>query len=247
MNEHLRNAPIVEAVIDFKVKPKEGVDFKKVENAFSREDFGYYQKGPIAEGTFAISMGPEGQIIPPSTASDLVGIRFHSSDDKYILQVRSNSFTLSRLAPYETWEILISEAKRIWEIYKTRLMPDRIMRIATRYINKLLLPLRAGDELMTYVNSFGKTPEGIPQAVEAFLQKYQLTDRSIDAHVLLSLALNSREPDGRVPFILDIDAYKEIEKKASDSMIWDEMERLRILKNNCFFGMLTERAKEIYK
>jgi uncharacterized protein (TIGR04255 family) len=244
---HLANAPITEAVIDFKVKPKDGVAFEKVNAAFASADFGYYLKGPISEGTFAFGMGPEGQVVPPSTRSSVVGLRFHSSDEKHVLQVRGDSFTLSRLAPYENWETLLEEAKKLWAIYLARLEPVAVFRIATRFINNLRLPLRTGEDFKIYINSLAQVPLGAPQAVEGFFQRFQLADRARDAHVILSLALNGLEPDGKVPLILDIDAFKMMEKGASVPAIWEELETLRKLKNECFFGTLTERAQELYR
>jgi uncharacterized protein (TIGR04255 family) len=247
MGRHLTHAPITEAVIDFKVKPKDGVAYEQVHEAFKQMDFGYYLKTPISEGTFAIGMGPDGQFIPPSSTSAVVGLRLHSSDERYILQARGDSFTLSRLAPYETWESLIEEAKRLWAIYVARLEPVGIFRIATRFINNLRLPLRMGEEFQVYINSLAQVPQGTPQSVEGFFQRFQLADRFLDAHVILSLTLNSLDPDGRVPVILDIDAFKMTEKNASDPMIWEELESLRKLKNDCFFGTLTEKAQELYR
>jgi uncharacterized protein (TIGR04255 family) len=247
MGRHLAHAPITEAVIDFKVKPKDGVAYEQVYEAFKQTDFGYYLKTPISEGTFAIGMGPDGQLVPPSTTSALVGLRFHSSDERYVLQARRDSFTLSRLAPYETWESLLEEAKRLWAIYVARLEPVGIFRIATRFINNLRLPLRAGEEFQVYINALTQIPLGAPQSVEGFFQRFQLADPSIDAHVILSLALNGLEPDGRVPVILDIDAFKLTGEKAIDAMMWTELESLRKLKNDCFFGALTERAQELYR
>jgi uncharacterized protein (TIGR04255 family) len=246
MRRHLSHAPVTEAVIDIKVRPKDGSAFEQVNEAFKQLDFGYYLKGPISEGTFAFGLGPEGQVVPPSTTSAVVGLRLHSSDEKYVLQVRGESFTLSRLTPYETWETLCEEAKRLWEIYLARLEPVGVFRIATRFINNLRLPLRVGEEFQLYINSLGQVPNGAPATVEGFFQRFQLVDQSTDAHVILNLVLNGQEPDGRLPVILDIDAFKLIERRASDPEIWRELETLRELKNRCFFGTLTQRAQELF-
>jgi len=246
MERHLPNAPITEAVIDLQVKSRVGVAFPDVEKAFGSPDFGYYVKNPISEGTFAFGIAADGQAIPATTASSIVGLRLHSKDEKYVLQVRCDRFTLSRLAPYENWESLIQETKRLWSIYVARLAPMMVIRIGTRYINNLRLPLHSGDSFHLYINKLVDVPNGAPQSVDAFLQQFQLSDSATGAHVVLSLSLNGLESDGRVPVILDIDAFKVSNINNVDAAIWDDLASLKKLKNNCFFGALTDKAMELY-
>lgn len=246
MERHLSKAPITEAVIDFQVKPRDDVGFVDVEKAFGKPDFGYYVKNPISEGTFAFSIAADGLTLPGSTASSVVGLRLHSEDEKYVLQVRSGGFTLSRLAPYENWEALIQETRRLWALYVAKLAPVMITRIATRYINNLRLPLHPGESFQLYINKLVDVPHGAPQSVDAFLQQFQLSDPSTGARVILTLSLNGLEPDGRVPAILDIDAYKLTTSNLDDKAIWEDLTSLRKLKNDCFFGTLTDKAKELY-
>ncbi len=49
----------------------------------------------------------------------------------------------SRLPPYEDWAKLLIETKRIWTQYVERLAPQRVTRVATRFINNLRLPFGA--------------------------------------------------------------------------------------------------------
>jgi uncharacterized protein (TIGR04255 family) len=247
MERHLSKAPITEAVIDFQVEPRDGIGFADVEKAFAKPEFGYYVKNPISEGTFAFSIAADGQPLPASTTSSIVGLRLHSEDEKYVLQVRSGGFTLSRLAPYENWETLIQETKRLWSLYVARLTPVMITRIATRYINNLRLPLHPGESFQLYINKLVDVPNGAPQSVDAFLQQFQLSDSSTGAHVILTLSLKGLEPDGRVPVILDIDAFKLSNTTPGDTATWEDLISLRKLKNDCFFGTLTDKAKELYK
>ncbi|MGO8693288.1 MAG: TIGR04255 family protein [Rectinemataceae bacterium] len=247
MDHHLTNAPITEAVIDFQVKAKPGMALTDVEKAFGNPDFGYYVKGPISESTFSFGMIADGQPIPPTTSSSVVGLRLHSRDEKYVLQVRGDRFTLSRLPPYENWESLVEETKRLWALYVARLAPETVIRIATRYINNLRLPLRPGDSFQLYINKLVDVPAGVPQSVDAFMQQFQLSDPSTGARIVLTLALNGLEADGRAPVILDIDAFVLTAISPVDAVIWEALNSLRKLKNDCFFGTLTEKATGLYR
>ncbi len=243
---HLLHAPITEALIDIQVTPREGLTFTDLKSAIDVLDYGYYVKNPISEGTFAFKLAPDGQ---PRTAAESaqVGLRLHSTDEKYVAQFRLAGFTLSRLQPYEEWGNLLGEAQRLWSIYVERLAPTRVMRIATRYINNLRLPLKTGTSFQTYVQKLVDVPDEAPQSVEAFFQRFHLVDSASGAKVILTLALEGMPAGGGAPVILDVDAFIAANLSPADRELWTILERLRELKNRSFFGTITEQAAELYK
>jgi uncharacterized protein (TIGR04255 family) len=243
---HLRNAPITEALIDIQVTPKEGLTFAQLKNAIDAVDFGYYVKNPISEGTFSFALAPDGQ---PSTAAESaqVGLRLHSADEKYVAQFRITGFTLSRLRPYEKWENLLEETRRLWAIYVNCLVPTQVIRVATRFINNLQLPLEPGASFQTYIKKLIDVPEEAPQAVEEFFQRFRLVDTASGARVILTLALDGMPADRPAPVILDVDVFIAVKKDPMNGELWTALECLRELKNRSFFGTITEQAAELYE
>ena len=243
---HLPHAPITEALIDIQVTPRDGLTFAGLKNAIEAADSGYYVKNPISEGTFAFTLAPEGK---PQTAAESaqVGLRLHSADEKYVAQFRLAGFTLSRLPPYEKWENLLEEARRLWVIYVECLAPTRVVRVATRFINNLHLPLETGASFQTYLHKLVDVPDKAPQAVEAFFQRFQLVDSASGARVILTLALEGMPAGGGAPVILDVDAFTGANLNPMDQELWTILEHLRELKNRSFFGTITERAAELYQ
>jgi uncharacterized protein (TIGR04255 family) len=243
---HLPHAPITEALIDIQVTPREGLTFAGLKNAIEAANSGYYVKNPISEGTFAFTLAPEGK---PQTAAESaqVGLRLHSADEKYVVQCRIAGFTLSRLPPYEAWPNLLEEARRFWAIYVESLAPMRVLRVATRFINNLQLPLKTGASFQTYLHKLVDVPEDAPQAVEAFFQRFHLVDSASGARVILTLALDGVPADGPAPVILDVDAFTFTNLDPTDRELWTILERLRELKNRSFFGTITEPTAELYK
>jgi uncharacterized protein (TIGR04255 family) len=154
---------------------------------------------------------------------------------------------LSRLPPYEKWTNLLEEASRFWAIYVECLAPLRVVRVATRFINNLQLPLKTGASFQTYLHKLVDVPEEAPQAVEAFFQRFHLVDSASDARVVLTLALDGMPAGGPAPVILDIDAFTLTTLDPTDRELWTTLERLRELKNRSFFGTITEPAAELYK
>lgn len=243
---HLEHAPITEALIDIKVTPRDGLTFTGLQKAIGAADSGYYVKNPISEGTFAFTLAPEGK--PQTTAdSAQVGLRLHSADEKYVAQFRLAGFTLSRLPPYEKWENLIDETRRLWAIYVESLAPTRVVWVATRFINNLHLPLEPGESFQTYLHKLVDVPDEAPQIVETFFQRFLLVEAASGARVILTLALDGIPPAGGIPVILDVDAFVAANLKPADRELWTILERLRELKNRSFFGTITEQAAELYQ
>jgi uncharacterized protein (TIGR04255 family) len=243
---HLPNAPVTEALIDLRVSRQEALTFTKLQTAFGKLDFGYYLKNPISEGTFAFKIAPSG-IPETETESAQVGLRLHSTNEKYVAQFTLHGFTLSRLPPYENWGNLLYETHRLWSIYLERLAPIGVTRVATRYINDLRLPLQAGMSYETYLQKFVDIPDEVPQAVEGFFQRFQVVDQETGARLVLTLSLQGSSPGGPMPIILDLDAYIATELDPKDESLWDKLEHLHDLKNRGFFGTITEQAAELYE
>ena len=97
------------------------------------------------------------------------------------------------------------------------------------------------------MNKLVDVPDEAPQAVEAFFQRFRLVDAASGARVILTLALDGMSTGGRVPVILDVDAFIAANLNPMDGELWTILERLRELKNRSFFGTITERAAELYE
>jgi uncharacterized protein (TIGR04255 family) len=244
---HLNRAPITEALIDIRVDHRDGLSFGVLNESFNSLDFGYYFKNPISQGTFEFKLSPHGQ--QPQTIGEAtqIGLRLHSSDEKYVAQCQLSGFTLSRLAPYEEWARLVQETKRVWSIYRERTMPKRVTRVATRFINNLRLPLRHKESFQNYLEKFADVPDEAPQDLASFFQRFQLVDATSSTFVNLTVAFEPTPPGEPAPVILDVEAYAFPSLSPETEDVWILLEQLRQLKNRCFFGSLTERAVELYE
>lgn len=244
---HLPNAPIKEALIDIHVEARGGLTVQELERRVEEADFGYYVKNPISEGLFGIKLTADGRDSGVESSTSQVGLRLHSTDERHVLQWRLTGFTLSRLPPYDDWTALKTEAQRLWPIYVKALGPRNVKRIATRYINDLQLPLEDGATLDRFIDTLVDVPEGTPQVVGGFLQRFQLVDVEADARVNLTVAWDGSTRDTRVPVILDIDAFTGVTIEPNSPALWETLEKLRGLKNRVFFSVITEAAAELYR
>jgi uncharacterized protein (TIGR04255 family) len=138
------NAPIREAVFDIRVDRLNINDVNELlgikELMF--DDFPIEKKRHDITGMFQFS--PE-KPIESKTYSDLTGFVFLSEDNTRQLQVRIDGFTLNVLKPYENWETHFDVFIKYWSAYNDRFKPNNVIRIATRFINRIELPLPFDD------------------------------------------------------------------------------------------------------
>lgn len=182
-----------------------------------------------------------------SAAQKLVGYRYESTNGKYVLQVKTNGFTLSRLTPYEYWDPFRDEAQRLWQLYRSIAKPLKLTRAAVRYINQILLP--AGlIEMKDYFTTYPEISNALPQLMTQFAMQVMLpVPGSDDATLSLIQASLPIVDKAVLPINLDIDLFKI--KPAgfeSDQEIWDLLERFREIRNGIFEGCITDKTRALF-
>lgn len=242
----LKNAPITEALIDIRIKIKEGFDVERFQTLFDAISSQYPDKKARHrwEGRFEFKKG-EG---PISTAAENVdGYIFTSGDQKQIFQTRIDGFTFNRLKPYDKWESFRDEARRLWQLYSNLVVPE-IVRVAVRYINRFNIPLfpQPLRDFSEYLTAAPIVPEGLPQGVSSFLSRVVIHDPETDADAIITQAFEQIVDPKFLPIILDIDVFKQREL-INEEEAWQTLEKLRHLKNDIFFKSITEKAKELFK
>src|SRR3989337_4257969 len=114
---HLRNAPITEAVIDFRIKARAGFRPEEFADLKARlsERFPKVEQHRGLQVTLGVI---KGQVQPPVVQGPgLQGYFFKTSDEKTIAQFRADGFTFNRLRPYSSWEELFPQAIELWSLY----------------------------------------------------------------------------------------------------------------------------------
>jgi uncharacterized protein (TIGR04255 family) len=94
---HFSKAPIIEAIIDIQIAGAPADLLERLSNAGMAA--GYRQAGAIGAMVGRLEFREENPVA--SAHSSRVGYRFQSTDDKFVVQVRTDGFTFSRLAPYD--------------------------------------------------------------------------------------------------------------------------------------------------
>ncbi len=241
--ENLSRAPIQEAIFDFRVG---------FGHPLTKPDFHILSEGLVATyskqdelNRHSAQMKFEGATHSVSQSTVFGGMKYESNGGEFVVQAQIDGLTISRLHPYAGWDNLYEEARRVWELFERSLKPLSLERIACRYINRFELPVGNFD-FRDYLVSAPEIPPGLPQGVSRYFLQQEVPSPENGAIVLLTQALESGLP-GSVAFILDIDTFKSSSFDVGDESWWLELENLRSLKNQFFFGSITDKCKDLFR
>jgi uncharacterized protein (TIGR04255 family) len=179
------------------------------------------------------------------TVGRQIGYRFTSPDQKQIIIASLGGFAFSRLAPYDRWESLQSEARRLWDIYKSILRPVQITRTGVRYINRIDISMKTGGiDLDEYFATAPRIASNLPQGLDGFFMRLQIP---IEGAMLLITETTVTPPEpGLMSMLLDIDVFVQ-DDKINDSGVWQIIERLRNEKNRAFEACITDKVRDLIK
>jgi|ERR1039457_235919 uncharacterized protein (TIGR04255 family) len=244
---HLTNAPIREAVIDIQVTSPISLDALK-EIATRLKDKPHKQDELWQSSIeFQINADGKGGANTNSDRSPL-GYRYTFSNHPYVLQCQVRGFTFSHLPPYGNWEEMSAIAKELWEIYLEIAKPQSVSRIAVRYINSLPIPLPITD-FAEYLNVPPIVPEGLPQSLASFLQRFVMVESSTGTVAVVTQVLEEITQTSKATILLDVDASKtyHLGFASNTAFIWAELEELHNFKNRVFFKYLTEKTIRMFE
>ena len=241
--KHLTNAPIKEALIDFRVSVPEEVrpeDIVTIEKEI--KDIFPERK---ERWTGSIEIEFKGPDMKSQAANELDGYQFHSADKKNILQLTRSGFTFNWLEPYKSWSDFRNEAFKYWQLYESVVSPS-IKRVGLRYINNLAIPLPILD-FADYINAAPQVPEALPQAIHSFLTRVMFQDPDSEAFAMVTQALESIDFEANVaPIVLDIDVYQTSENIFGNDEAWEMLEKFRTFKNKIFFESITDKTEGFF-
>jgi uncharacterized protein (TIGR04255 family) len=242
---HLNNAPIVEAIIDFRVRLAPTFDVTRFASLKETLRIDYPKVQEPREFVAGIEFAGK-QVQQILEDKGLRGYFFRSVDDRNVVQFRKDGFTFSRLNPYTEWKTVRGEAKRLWELYRAAASPELVTRVAVRYINQLGIPQPFND-FADYLTTPPTLPKTLPQDLRQFMTRAVVCDAATDIWANITQALSQSTKPNEITIIFDIDVYKQHEIGFEESDIWPVFEQLRTLKNRIFFDSISEKTASLFE
>lgn len=238
---YLSKAPIIEAIVDIKVKLPLDVDATKLRTIHDLISEQYPKELEFTTGTFGMKKGKA----PEVTHKGIFGYRYTSNNGKQVVQANFEGFVFSRLKPYMEWESFCKEAHRLWLLYADFLSPELITRVALRYINRLGIPYSC-KSLGEYLVTPPMIPEKLPQGLSSFLNRIVIHEPVLQATAIIMQTLEPVIGQEAAPVVLDIDVFKEGQFNVDGKDAWGIIGNLHDLKNKIFFESITEKTVELY-
>jgi uncharacterized protein (TIGR04255 family) len=244
----LKNAPIVEAVLDIDCAFQPGFKIKAVEkqarDAFAH-DYPSFRPLLFQEHELKQETGAAPKMI---IRRGVQSFQFRQADQLQLIQIRTDGYSFNRLSPYSSLDDYLPEIEKTWAKFVEITKPVQIRRLVLRYINRILLPMD-GEKLE--LNNFIKISPQLPMEDEltflGFLNQYTVEENRTRNIVNLTMTIQKMEKD-HLPFILDISAiYPRTLLPDHWPAIGEKVSELRGLKNRVFRNTLTERCLSLFQ
>lgn len=242
IHPHYDKAPILEALIDFRVSSGAPTPLDPLGQLDLRTVGEYPTRDSINEQQVAFVGGAQ-----PAVSSRDVGYRYTSADKKRVLQVQSHGFTFSRLPPYESWAPFCEEARKLWRLYISVRKPELVTRIAVRYINRLELPLPI-DDFTAYLRNVPDVSPDLPQGLSGFVLQLKIPQPDLpDGMLILNQGLLDSADPRVAAVLLDVDLFHATQFKPDSDAMWDALEVLHRRKNDVFEASITDKTRELIR
>lgn len=238
---YLSKAPIVEGLIDLRIDGASGLTLGSLKSACDELAAEFPLREEMHSFSGQISFAPKSGPSLSLRSPEHMGFVIKSVDQKWVAQFRLDGFTISRLQPYSTWDDLEKRARDLWQRYRDVAKPEKIVRVASRFINRIPLPVGETFD-KTFVTTFN-IPADLPQTVSAFLLRVVFPFVDEQCFVIATQSLPTEDQD----CTFDLDAIAERNEGFSESEAWSKLSQLRDVKNQVFFASLTREALENFK
>lgn len=235
----LNNAPIVEAVVELRVR-SEVEPTKDFWVAIAKR---LSDKYPKSHDVYSIEAGfafTKGELSTTEPKKAQTGIRLESADGLHVVQFLRDRLICSRLRPYNDWEQLVEFVRAVWKTYRAEMKPSAISRVAARFVNQLEVPAGVGVESFLAVPP--TPPDGIRSNVIGFNSKLMLEIPEFELRALSTVAVQPSQREGFSTLLIDNDVFRILDSTITDDAIFSILTSIRACKNQLFFGPLTESA-----
>lgn len=242
MNSRLyAKAPIVEALLNVRVEPREEFAREDLIRVYDNLKLSYPQIQDLTEQKITVSSdGKETKTLIDKA------YRYISDSQKSSCVVENCGFTFSLLQPYTRWDMFREEAKSAWQIYRDVIKPKKIIRLALRYINRLDLPSPV-NEIQDYLKYAPLIPEQFGPASHGYFMQSMMPLQNGKYTMILNEALIPPASPEVQSIVLDIDIFHDIDISCFDPKIWEIYEELRSLKNEVFETCITDNTRGLFQ
>lgn len=247
-SEHYPNAPLIEALIDIQVSMPATFSVELLSEFAESLKIAFPVKNDLHQFSTMMQLGTDAANQSVTSSQQHVGYRLSDAENRKVIQIREGGFSFSLLKPYSDWNSFSAEAAKYWGDFVSICKPEKVVRCALRYINRIDIPLQT-VEIEKYLNIYPKLPD-LPDDATFTIAGMQMSvllpqDELGDAVVNLA-TVDPYSPDG-TSILLDIDIYKLVGINPTSDLVWDLLSNQRSRKNELFENFITDKTRELIK
>jgi uncharacterized protein (TIGR04255 family) len=173
--------------------------------------------------------------------------RLEGEDDTEVALLRPDTFTVSQLAPYKSWEVLFGRFARDFRAIRPHVADLPVTRIACRSLNRIDVPVeRSLAKYEEYLAVHIHLPEKIPSIGE-FQFQFMLSIPELQAKALVQSGVMPPATPNCASFLLDIDLFRIVEIPQDTDELFDLLAKFRGYKNDLYRSFLTKKALEEFE
>ena len=240
----LKNPPIIEAQVGLKLQTELSLDILKQVAEKLKSDLPDIK--PRFEITTEVKL--DGDVKNQSSTNiNEHGIQLNSANNDFALILQKDIFIFCALNKYEGWDSFKRKVSSVLTILSKELPETQFVEIFSRYINSIVFeaqPLTL-SEFFTFIP---KIPTLNPQlTLNGFALNFNATQANTGFQTFCNFAPRP-QPAGvdKVDFILDLSVSKRVIPVGASDSLWDDLNKARIIKNDLFFGLITDKLKARY-
>ena len=238
------HAPISEAVID--IQTQDVVCEMAALKAMGQETPEFPDVREMSRNELQFSFQPDATVPVTEGRRSFHGFQFWSADKKKVWQARVNGFSVSHLHPYQSWESLSDEARRLWAIYRT-VTGATPTRLAVRYINRFDIPNSSRVNFADFFRTVPNIPSELDTGLAGFFMQLILPQQDLEATAVVSQTPAQPTGPNMASLILDIDLFRDANVPQDDEQIWALFDQFRDRKNFIFEQSMHEPARELIR
>jgi uncharacterized protein (TIGR04255 family) len=242
MFPHLNSPPVVEALLNFQASAVERWTQPGVEEIAKSLFPDFYPAGALH--TIRVEI-PQEEIAPSrfQRADSIEGYMLKSSTTPIVHQVRRDGYSLSWMKPYKDWESLVAAGLEGWGKYQHAFVPAELHQISVRFLNHLVFPLsefQARPQDFLTIAPHAPNGRWLPGRFSHSLS-LGVPDSPWLAHIQLHL-LDEAGSSSSAVIMLDIELQSACTFNETGLSLEEALTQMRQVKNQVFFGSLTNRV-----
>lgn len=244
----LTNPPVVVALFQIKIEaPNDKTTLlSKCNREFFKDDF------PVCSNNIQVGLDIGNSKIPLGESkihtkynATLGSILYSTKDQRTKLEISDNSLTYIDENEYLGWGSFKKNVVNVLLKMDTFIFDYKIVRTSIRFINRFLLPDfdNPSDYFNTQISTSASTDQINSYPIRQYGFKLQVDVPNTDTYALINHTVESVGQEFLYTF--DIDVLDRSDIVYNIDTIDSKMEHLREVKNNIFFGTITEKTQAL--